>query len=186
YGMGLMVDTTYGTTLVHHGGTTFGYHSDMMWLPEHGVGAVVLTNGELGGVLHAQFRRKLLELLFDGRPEAEASVIAAAQARLDDLATERKQLGVPADPTEVAKLAPTYKNAALGQLAVKHAGGTTLFDMGEWKIEVASRKNSDGTVSFVTIGAGFIGQNFVAGATAAGKPTLTLRDAQHEYVFEAE
>jgi hypothetical protein len=41
-------------------------------------------------------------------------------------------------------------------------------------------------VSFVTVGAGFIGQNFVAGATAAGKRTLTLRDAQHEYVFEAE
>lgn len=186
YGMGLQVDTTYGTTLVHHGGATFGYHSDMMWLPEHGVGAVILTNGELGAVLHGQFRRKLLELLFDGKPEAEASVVAAAKARLDELATERKQLVVPADPAEVAKLAPRYKNAALGEVAVEQAGGTTLFDMGEWKIEVATRKNSDGTVSFVTIGAGFIGENFVAGATAAGKRTLTLRDAQHEYVFEAE
>jgi CubicO group peptidase (beta-lactamase class C family) len=186
YGMGLMVDTTYGTTLVHHGGTTFGYHSDMMWLPEHGVGAVILTNGELGGVLHAEFRRKLFELLFDGKPEAEAGVAAAAKARLDELATERKQLVVPADPDETAKLAPRYRNASLGELAVKKAGGATLFDMGEWKIEVASRKNSDGTVSFVTIGAGFIGQNFVIGATAAGKRTLTLRDAQHEYVFEAE
>jgi hypothetical protein len=113
-------------------------------------------------------------------------VVAAARARLDELAAERKQLRVPADPTEVAKLAPRYKSAALGELAVKRAGGTTLFDMGEWKIEVASRKNSDGTGSFVTIGAGFIGQNFVAGTTAAGKRTLTLRDAQHEYVFEAE
>ena len=92
----------------------------------------------------------------------------------------------PADPAEVAKLAPRYRNASLGELAVKNAGGATLFDMGEWKIEVATRKNADGTVSFVTIGAGFIGQNFVAGANAAGKRTLTLRDAQHEYVFEAE
>jgi hypothetical protein len=158
----------------------------MMWMPEHGVGAVILTNGELGAALHAQFRRKLLELLFDGKPEAEASAVAAARARLDELATERKQLVVPADPTEVAKLAPTYKNAALGELAVKKSGGKTLFDMGEWNIEMASRKNADGTVSFVTIGAGFIGLNFVAGATAAGKRTLTLRDAQHEYVFEAE
>lgn len=185
YGMGLMVDTTYGTTLVHHGGATFGYHSDMMWLPEHGVGAVILTNGELGAVLHGQFRRKLLELLFDGKPEADATVVAAARARLDELATERKQLVVPADLSEVAKLAPRYKNAALGELAVKNAGGATLFDVGEWKIEVATRRNPDGTVSFVTVGPGLIGQNFVAGATA-GKRTLTLRDAQHEYVFEAE
>jgi hypothetical protein len=128
----------------------------------------------------------LFELLFDGKPEAEASVVAAAKARLDELAAERKQLVVPADPAEVAKLAPRYKNATLGEVAVKKAGGATLFDMGEWKIEVATRKNADGTVSFVTIGAGFIGQNFVTGATAAGKRTLTLRDAQHEYVFEAE
>jgi CubicO group peptidase (beta-lactamase class C family) len=186
YGMGLMVDTTYGTPFVYHGGATFGYHSNMMWLPEHGVGAVILTNGALGAVLHAQFRRKLLELLFDGKPEAEASVVAAARARLDELATERKQLVVPADPAEVARLAPRYKNAALGELAVKKAGATTLFDMGEWKIEVATRKNADGTVSFVTIGAVLLGQSFVAGATTAGKRTLTLRDAQHEYVFEAE
>ncbi|HEY6176315.1 MAG TPA: serine hydrolase domain-containing protein [Kofleriaceae bacterium] len=186
YGMGLQVDTTYGTTQVYHGGATFGYHSQMIWLPEHGVGAVILTNGELGAVLHGQFRRKLLELLFDGKPEADAGVAAAARARLDELATERKQLVVPADPAEVAKLAPKYRNASLGELAVKKAGGTTLFDMGEWKIEVATRKNADGTVSFVTTGAGFIGQNFVVGATAAGKRSLTLRDAQHEYVFEAE
>lgn len=32
YGMGLEVDTTYGTPLIHHGGATFGYHSDMMCL----------------------------------------------------------------------------------------------------------------------------------------------------------
>jgi CubicO group peptidase (beta-lactamase class C family) len=186
YGMGLMVETTYGTQLVHHGGATFGYHSDMMWLPEHGVGAVILTNGDLGAVLHGQFRRKLFELLFDGKPEAEATVVAAARTRLDELATERKQLIIPADPAEVAKLAPRYRNETLGEIAVKKAGGTVLFDMGEWKIEVATRKNSDGTVSFVTIGAGLIGQTFVAGATAAGKRTLVLRDAQHEYVFEAD
>jgi CubicO group peptidase (beta-lactamase class C family) len=186
YGMGLIVDTTYGTPLVHHGGDTFGYHSDMMWLPEHGVGAVILTNGELGPALYSQFRRKLLELLFDGKPEAEANIAAAAKSNLEGLAAERKQLVIPPDPVEVAKLAPKYKNTALGEVTVRKVGATTLFDMGEWKIEVATRKNTDGTISFVTIGAGFIGLNFVTGTNAAGKPTLTVRDAQHEYVFEAE
>jgi CubicO group peptidase (beta-lactamase class C family) len=186
YGMGLNVDTTYGTPVVHHGGATFGYHSDMMWLPEHGVGAVILTNGDFGSVLHGQFRRKLLELLFDGRSEAASNIAAAARSRLDGLAAERKQLVVPPDPAEGAKLAPKYTNAALGELTVKRAGAATLFDLGEWKIEVATRKNTDGTVSFVTIGAGLIGLDFVTGTTPAGKRTLTVRDAQHEYVFEAE
>jgi CubicO group peptidase (beta-lactamase class C family) len=51
YGMGLEVDTTYGTPVVHHGGDMIGFHSDMLWLPEHGVGAVVLTNSDPGWVL---------------------------------------------------------------------------------------------------------------------------------------
>ena len=34
---------TYGVPVVHHGGDMVGFHSDMMWLPGHGVGAVVLT-----------------------------------------------------------------------------------------------------------------------------------------------
>ena len=37
YGMGLMVDSTWGVPVVHHGGDMFGYHSDMIWLPDHGV-----------------------------------------------------------------------------------------------------------------------------------------------------
>ena len=82
YGMGLMVDTEYGTPVVHHGGDMVGYHSDMMWLPEHNVGAVVLTNADPGWILRTQFRRKLLEVLFDGRPEADADCGRAGQELL--------------------------------------------------------------------------------------------------------
>ncbi|MBU06554.1 MAG: hypothetical protein CME13_01070 [Gemmatimonadetes bacterium] len=39
------------------------------------------------------------------------------------------------------------------------------------------------TVSFVTTDAGVAGFEFVVGSS--GEPTLTLRDAQHEYVFTA-
>ena len=81
YGMGLMVDRKYGTPVVHHGGSMVGYKSDMMWLPEHGVGAVVLTNSDPGGaILRGTFRRKLLEVLFDGKPEADDDLAAAAKA----------------------------------------------------------------------------------------------------------
>ena len=80
YGMGLVVDSTYGTPVVHHGGDMIGYHSDMIWLPEHNVGAVILTNGDPGWALRGPFQRKLLEVLFDGRPQADADVPAQAKA----------------------------------------------------------------------------------------------------------
>src|SRR6185436_15860041 len=76
YGMGLTVDTTYGVPVVHHGGDMIGFHSDMIWLPDQKVGAVILTNSEPGVLLRTPFRRKLLEVLFDGRHEADAQVEA--------------------------------------------------------------------------------------------------------------
>jgi CubicO group peptidase (beta-lactamase class C family) len=181
YGMGLVVDTQYHVSVVHHGGDMIGFHSDMMWLPAHGIGAVVLTNGDPGWIVRGQFRRKLLEVLFDGRPEAEAQVAAGARTYFNSLAADRKLLTVPADAGEAGKLASYYGNDALGEIAVSREQGATVFDFGEWRSEVASRRNPDGTVSFVTIAPGVGGFEFVVGGGDAR--TLTIRDAQHEYVF---
>jgi CubicO group peptidase (beta-lactamase class C family) len=181
YGMGLMVSSKYGTPVVHHGGDMIGFHSDMMWLPEHGVGAVVLTNSDPGWILRSVFQRKLLEVLFDGKPEADAELDSSAKAFFEQLAAERKLLTVPADALEAGKLAARYQNPALGELTVSQAGGATTFDFGEWKSEVASRRNPDGTVSFITIAPGVQGFEFVVGR--GEKRSLVIRDAQHEYVF---
>jgi CubicO group peptidase (beta-lactamase class C family) len=184
YGMGLMVDTEFDVPVVHHGGDMVGYHSDMIWLPGQNVGAVILTNADPGWTLRSQFRRKLLEVLFDGHPEADAQVAASAKTFFAQLAAERKLLTVPADSAESAKLAPRYANAALGEIAVSRAGGATIFDFGEWKSEVASRKNPDGTISFLTTAPGISGFEFVVGS--GPKKTLITRDAQHEYLFDAK
>jgi len=181
YGMGLVVDTKYGTPVVHHGGDLIGYHSDMMWLPQHNVGAVILTNADPGWALRGPFQRKLLEVLFDGRPEADADVTAQAKRFFDQLAADRKLLTVPADAADAGRLASRYVNDALGDITVRRSASTVVFDFGEWKSGVASRHNPDGTVSFITIAPGITGLEFVVGA--GPKPTLTIRDAQHEYVF---
>ena len=182
YGMGLMVDRTWGVEVVHHGGDMIGYHSDMIWLPEHGVGAVVLTNGDPGWQIRGLFQRKLLEVLFDGRPEADAQVQTAAKGFYESMAAERKLLTLPADPAAAGKLAARYTSAALGEIAVERKGEAVVFDFGEYESEVASRKNPDGTLSFITTVPGMNGLEFVVGA-AGDKRTLTIRDPQHEYVL---
>lgn len=123
-------------------------------------------------------------VLYDGKPEADENVAQGARNFFANLATERKLLTVPADPAEAGKLAAGYKNAALGEIAVVRKAGKTVFDFGEFKSEVATQRNPDGTISFETIDPGTLGFAFVVGE-AAGKPTLTLRDGQHEYVFTA-
>jgi CubicO group peptidase (beta-lactamase class C family) len=181
YGMGLMVDENYGVSVVHHGGDMIGYHSDMMWLPDHGVGAVILTNGDPGWLIRSGFRRKLLEVLFDGKREADEMLRARSEQFLSNMAVEFELLNVPADTGESAELANYYRNMELGGIVVSRADGVTTFDFGEWKSEVGSRNNPDGTVSFMTTAPGIAGLELVVGS--GEEKTLIMRDAQHEYVF---
>ena len=127
YGMGLMVDRRWGTPVVHHGGDMFGYHSDMIWLPEHGVGAVILTNCRLGlaparpvpapdpgGALRREARGgrrpRLRRLAAEGRPRQGAG--AARRAR-------------PIRPRWRSSRA-RYRNPAAGRALPFSAAGRTV------------------------------------------------------------
>jgi CubicO group peptidase (beta-lactamase class C family) len=187
YGMGLEVNSRWSIPVVHHGGSMIGYKTDMMFLPDQNVGAVILTNSDSGQLLLGPFQRKLLEVLFDGESRADAQLDAASKSMHAQIAAERPKLTVPAAGDAARALAPHYHNASLGDIDVTREAGSdpavvTSFDFGEWKSLVASRKNVDGTISFVTITPGMDGLEFVVGHDAAG-PTLMFRDAQHEYVF---
>lgn len=184
YAMGLMVDRTYGIEVVDHGGDLDGFHSNMMWLPEYNVGAVILTNSDRGVNLRGPFQRRWLEVLFDGKPEAVENAAAQRKAGREGFLAERKRLTVPADPAAAAGLAARYRNADLGEVVVSRSGSSVWFDTGGWKSEVVTRRNDDGTLSFVSVtpgaGAGF---EWVV-ADKDGQRALVTRDGQHEYRFE--
>jgi hypothetical protein len=90
---------------------------------------------------------------------------------------------VPADPAAAQKLSAHYHSKELGKIDVAHQAAATWFDFGGWKSEVASRKNDDGTLSYVTISPGVDGFEFVVADDEDGR-ALVLRDAQHEYKFD--
>jgi CubicO group peptidase (beta-lactamase class C family) len=182
YGMGLSVDRTYGIPVVHHGGSMAGYKSDILFFPDSGIGAVILTNSDTGGLMLRPFMRRLLEIVFDGKPEAAADVASAAERHKAYVAKERQRLVAPADPALVKQLATRYTSKELGEIAVLNQAGTVTFDFGEWKSAVASRQNDDGTVSFITTDPTNEGFEFVVGERS-GKRVLIIRDGQHEYVF---
>jgi hypothetical protein len=183
YGLGLVVERHYGIHFVYHGGDVVGYHSAMVWLPDHGVGGVLLTNGDPGWWLQRAFRRKLLELLFDGRPEADAWVSTQAKSFYAELAEKRKLVTLPADAADAAKLAPRYASDELGEITVRREGPAVIFDFGEWKSEVASSRNPDGSVSFRAVDAGIWGFGLEFVVVDGAKRALKLREGQHEYTL---
>jgi CubicO group peptidase (beta-lactamase class C family) len=182
YGMGLEVDSSNGVPVMFHGGSLFGYKSDLFLLPDAGIGAVILTNSDEGRPLLAAFRRRLLELIYDGKEEALDNL----RVRMDGMAAERNKeyqtFTLPAAGTR--QLAKYYVSKELGDLRVQQRGKNTVFNLGEWQTVVASRKNGDGTISYLTAGAGWAPDplEFVVG-THDGKRALITRDGQHEYFF---
>ena len=182
YGMGLIVDSTYRIPVVQHGGSMAGYKSDIDFLPDSGIGAVLLTNADNGRMLLHPFMRRLLEVVFDGKPEAAGDVASQAARHKATVAKERERLVVPAEPSLVTQLATRYHSKELGDLDVLKKDGAVTFDFGEWKSTVASRKNDDGTISFITIDPTNGGFEFVMG-DRLGKRVLVIRDGQHEYIF---
>jgi hypothetical protein len=184
YGMGLMIDTHWGVSVIHHGGSVAGYKSDILAIPSAQVGAVILTNGEYGGGMLRPFMRRVLEVLFDGTPEAAGDVAATAARIKAEMREDRKTLMVPPAPALARELAKSYDNPDLGHVAVRQDGTGIIFDFGSWRSHVASRRDSDGTLSFVTIDPLTQGYAFVAGRQD-GRPVLTIRDGQHRYVYRS-
>jgi CubicO group peptidase (beta-lactamase class C family) len=183
YAMGLMVDRRDGVTVVDHGGDLSGFHSNMMWWPDQKVGAVILTNADDGVMLRSPFKRRLMELMFDGNPQAQAAADAGAKANRAQFDAGRKLLQWPADAAATAGLASHYRNAALGDLRVTHADGATRFDVGTFSSAMATLPQPDGSLAFVTIDPQASGFAFTR-ADKDGMRHLVVRDGQHEYVFD--
>lgn len=89
---------------------------------------------------------------------------------------------VPAASTPAAELAAAYTSPELGHIAVHREAGEVVFDFGLWRSRMASRKNDDGPLSFISIDPTNDGFEFVV-TTRAGKRALVIRDGQHEYVY---
>jgi CubicO group peptidase (beta-lactamase class C family) len=182
YGMGLVIDTEWGVTVVDHSGARPGYASHMMWLPDYGIGAVILTNADNGGALLNPFARKLMEQVFDGKAEADRQLQAAALRQEINQRTLRQSLQIPADKSARNHLAAKYRNDVLGDMKVNQSGHDVEFQFDEWHSQVASRTNSDGSTSFITLGGDMANTESLAGKLH-GKRTLTLSDGVHDYVF---
>lgn len=182
YGMGLETDRRYGVDVVHHGGSMFGYKSDILLIPAAGIGAVILTNSDNGRPLLGAFRRRLLELLYDGKPEAAGDVTATAARFKAQFAAERKTWTVPADPKVIEGLAPAYDNAELGRITIDRTGAQPMMRGVTVNSALATKRNDDGTVSLITTDPTLLGFPYVVG-TIDGKRALIVRDSQHEYRF---
>ena len=183
YGMGLFQRDASGVQVVTHGGTLVGYHSNWFALPESGVGLVILVNSDPGASMLAPTLRRLLEILYDGQPEAARDVTAAATRIAAQAKAKRERLTYPGDAAVLASLAGHYRDPTVGQITITEKNGEKWIKAGFVEGPLATRKNADGSVSIVSVGPGSIGVDALVG-TKDGKRTLAINDGQQtQYLY---
>ncbi len=185
YGLGLSIEDVKGIRVISHGGSMFGYKSNFFFVPDLGLGGVILTNADSGWDVANAVMRRTLEVVYDGTPEAEEDLVSTVHQVKMYLTGQQKDWRVPPDPAEVKRLVGVYRNAALGDVVVHPGPDEVVFQFGGWKSRMASTVNPDGTTSFISIDPGVRGFEFNAPAAKTTYMRLTLRDSQHAYEYAA-
>lgn len=183
YGMGLETVARWGVPVVHHGGALPGWGSDWFVLPDAGVGVVLLMNSQSGREIEAATHRRLIEILYGARPQAEAAVRIGGAALRADVKEDASSITMPANPRPVDRLAKRYANPALGTLTITRDAASTMFHLPSASSRVGTQVNADGSTSFVMIDPATFNWRLLARPTGGSHDALVIRDAQREYVF---
>lgn len=184
YGLALDVEDYKGVRIHGHGGGALGYSSAMFFLPEHGVGAVILANiGPPDPLVYRDFRRKLFELLFDGRDEARGDLAFTLKTQEKEALDETAKIDLEPDRGWLERFVGTYDHPLYGKVTLRLEGNGGIFDAGEWQSAIGRKKERDGTVKIALTTPPWRWVELVPKETN-GTLTLTFQDGQRKVVFE--
>ncbi len=131
YGLGWFVGDFGGMTLINHSGGTFGFSSELAFLPEAGVGIAVLANDpRCGALLSYAVQYRLFEIMFDLKPVVATEFARYAAALDAQDAIARLMLG-DLDAAAVAPVLGSYTNRDLGEITLSLRDGELVIDAGE-------------------------------------------------------
>lgn len=188
YGLGWIISHYKGQTVLSHAGNTIGFTSEFLFLPEAGVGIVILSNQQ-GSLLNSAVSAHFLELIFDQPPEAEESLtFALEQLRRSRQETFSKVHEI-AEPEALAIAPGIYTNPALGEITLSlNEAGVLVLDCGEFQTTlwqyIDPEQQEAGEYSFLMMDAPLAGTPLTFEPVEGSGYTLKLGGGVTEYVFE--
>jgi CubicO group peptidase (beta-lactamase class C family) len=131
YGLGWFVGEFGGLTLINHSGGTFGFSSEVAFLPAANLGVAVLANDPICGALLAYaVQYRLFELVFDLEPVVADEFSLFAGAISAQRGTARLLLD-EVDAQSAASLLGSFTHPDLGEITVRFHDGALIVDAGE-------------------------------------------------------
>ena len=187
YGLGLAIQDDCGVLSISHGGNTLGFTSDLFFLPEQNVGLTLLTNTRGSNMFAMAVKRKFMELLFDGKDQAQAMISLDIEQQKSIVKNMLSNIDLHPDATWLQKFVGAYAHPTLGRIDIRKVGDIFELDARVWKSALGQQKEADGTLKLITIDAPFAGLDLVPKEDEKGIVTqLILTGSQHKYIFERQ
>ena len=183
YGLALMMNNDHGVLTVGHGGNTNGFTTNMFFLPEHNIGFVILINAAGANMFAQAVQRKFMELLFDGKIEADKMLSVGLEQQKKMCAKNLETIILNPDSTWLNSYSGIYEHPTLGQMTLKEVAQGVELSTSTWKSSLGQRKQNDGTLQLITVDVPFAGLEFLP-EQHGNIMQLVLELGQHTYVFE--
>jgi hypothetical protein len=162
-----------------------GFTSDLAFLPEAGLGIVVLTNARSANAFAQSVRWRFLELAFNLPTKAGADARLSHQHATAEFA--RLNAAGPVDARAVAGHLGTYRNESLGQVTLSRDGDALRLDVGEFAMTVRSAGGLEGMpTAYVVVDGPLPGTAVDLQLDEQGQPLLVFGQGVTEYRFTLE
>jgi CubicO group peptidase (beta-lactamase class C family) len=185
YGLGWILGEYKGIPLRSHDGNTLGFSASMSYMPEQGIGIVVLVNQQGSAVPTLVMQRFYEQALAveDGDAAGLLDYLVAQQE--EALAEAEGKLEETIDAEVIAPYLGTFSNDVLGTITLaQDEGGTVTYDAGEFASEVwASADENTGEITYLLAEPPLAGERVQLTTAEDGAPTITIGVGLVEYVF---
>jgi CubicO group peptidase (beta-lactamase class C family) len=183
YGLGWIVDDYKGLLMLQHGGNTFGFTSDLAFLPDMGIGISVLTNGRATNLFNAAVRTRLWELLYEQEPQIDVQIEFALQSMRSSYEGIANDLG-EIDPAAVEPFLGGYTNPALGEITLSLEEERFLVDAGEFVASLLPYQGEDARENqYLMVDMALAGLGLRLVTAGDGEPTVVIGAGVNEYTF---
>lgn len=183
YGLGWIVGEYRGVQLLTHGGNTLGFTSDFAFLPEVGVGVVVLSNAQGSNLFNEAVRERLFELVYEQPSQAEAYVAFGLEQMEQALADLREPLLPEVDEAAVAAYLGTFASPALGAITIALEDGVLTLDAGAFRTELRASVDDAGQVEHYLAMEGPVAGAPFELTQEEGESVITLGEGVVSYTF---
>lgn len=144
YGLGWFVERRGGHLVVHHGGNTLGFTTEVALVPASSLAVIVVANAVSSNNLTVGIRDRLLELVFQREPRVERDLELSLQRGTEVLDGVRSDLGDTVELADVREHLGRFVHERAGEVSLVLEGSELLLRAGTFATRLVPFANDAG------------------------------------------